>query len=181
MTIATKNSIISPFWDNFYYVYFILHFFTTVLADSSAVLPKNLVYFSSFLDKYSYEVDDFLMIERPQWFRVLVWIELCFQAPLFLWFFNMINRYYDEWKKFASSEEAKLNIKKNAFQLASLIKFMMRIYGVLATTTTLYCIYVIYTTGHYPNTDIPLPMSNKLKLICIYSPFALIPSKLLLV
>eukprot|EP01084_Bolivina_argentea_P168776 292603_1 len=67
--------------------YFVMHFFICILFDAQAVAwfkyPEILE--RVLLEWHTEKHGDFLMAERPIWFRSLVCGELLFQVPFFIW------------------------------------------------------------------------------------------------
>lgn len=145
---------LSRFQINFFYCYFLIHIPITLLIDSAIVLPPKLHIAGSLLSKQIQDNNDFLLWDRPLWLQAFVFLELTVQLPLFVQFVKQLHRNYVD-------------------------SGSLRLYGVLASTTTLVCIGAILE-GHYPGTVIPLSASDKFKLVSIYFPTFIIPFRLVL-
>lgn len=177
--LKKKTILKNEFLDTLYYVFFILHFFTSIFIDLCGLIGIEKMVTKNLILSYIANYNDFLLFERPTWFKVLIFIETVVQVPMFMWFFTIFNRYYDEKKKHCFTVLVK---KENLFRLKQwrpLIRKVLKLYAVLASTTTAYCCYVIYTQGHYPGTVIPLTLTDTYKLIALYSPMVYIPLGLL--
>lgn len=131
--------------DTFYIVYFIVHFFISILIDSAIALPESLTLplQKTLLQTQITQNHDFLLVEKPVWLQTFVWVEIILQVPFFAW---------------AAYALAKKN--KKAY-IACLI------YGVEASTTTLGCLGEVAMCS--------LDFKLKAKLFAIYFPTFLIP------
>ncbi|GAV54834.1 hypothetical protein ZYGR_0AS01570 [Zygosaccharomyces rouxii] len=145
---------LSSFQINFFYYYFLLHIPITLLIDSAVVLPPKFHIAGWLLSKQIEDNNDFLLWDRPLWLQAFVTLELAVQLPLFFQFVKQL--------------------RQNHVDSGSL-----RLYGVLASTTTLVCIGAILE-GHYPGSSIPLSAADKFKLVGIYFPTFIIPFRLVL-
>lgn len=177
--LKEKTILKNEFLDNLYYVFFIAHFFTSVFIDLSGLIGIERMYTKNLILSYISKYNDFLLFERPDWFRFLILIETIVQVPMFMWFFTIFNRYYDEKKRHCFTVVVK---RENLFRLKSwrpIIRKFLKLYALLASSTTAYCCYIIYTQGHYPGTSTPLTSEDTYKLIALYSPMIYIPLGLL--
>lgn len=131
--------------DTFYIVYFVVHFFVSLLIDSAIALPDKLTLpiQHKLLEIQISQNKDFLLVQKPVWLQTFVWVEIILQLPFFVW---------------AAYALAKKNRKAYVACL---------IYGVEASTTTLGCL------GEVACGD--LASGDKLKLLAIYLPTFLIP------
>ena len=173
--LKQKTIMKSEFVDNFYYAFFIIHFFVSLFIDLSGLVGIERMYTKDLIYNYIKTYNDFLLFERPTWFRVFIFIETVVQIPMFMWFFTIFNRFYDEKKKHCFTVLVK---RENLFRLKTwrpIIRVVLRIYSVLASSTTAYCCYVIYTQGHYPGTSTTLTDIDTYKLLALYSPMIYIP------
>ncbi|KAL6941881.1 hypothetical protein ACO0QE_003042 [Hanseniaspora vineae] len=174
-----KQYLLSKFADNFYYYFFIIHFFISVFVDSCGVIGIENMYTKNIIEKYISSYNDYLLFERPTWFKNLIYLEIFTQIPMFLWFFTMFNRFYDELNKQTFTEEVTKQNKARIHEWRKFIRFFLKIYGLMASASTAYCIYEIYLNGHYPGTAMPLDLNDRLKLISMYAPMVYIPGGLL--
>ncbi|XBW38325.1 hypothetical protein QEN19_003914 [Hanseniaspora menglaensis] len=181
VAILKEQTILkNEFLDNFYYVFFIVHFFTSLFIDLSGLIGIERMYTKNLILNYISTYNDFLLFERPAWFKFLIFMETVIQVPMFMWFFTIFNRFYDEKKKHCFTVLIK---KENLFRLKTwrpIIRKVLKVYGLIASSTTAYCCYIIFTQGHYPATSIPLSSIDTYKLIALYSPMIYIPLGLLL-
>lgn len=145
---------LSRFQIRFYYFYFLLHIPITVLIDSAVVIPPKFRIAGWLLESHIARYHDFLLWDRPTWLKIFVLLELVVQLPLFFHFAKQL--------------------RQNCVPRGTL-----KLYGILASTTTLVCIGAILE-GHYPDTAIPLSPLDKLRLVGVYLPTFLLPFRLVL-
>ncbi|CDF90900.1 ZYBA0S09-00276g1_1 [Zygosaccharomyces bailii CLIB 213] len=139
---------------SFFYFYFLLHIPITILIDSAVVIPPKFRIAGWLLERHIAQNNDFLLCDRPMWLQVFVALELTVQLPLFFQFAKQLRR-------------------------NSVPRRSLKLYGLLASTTTLVCIGAILE-GHYPGTAIPMTSLDKGKLVCVYLPTFLLPFRLVL-
>ncbi|KAK9470268.1 transmembrane protein 6/97 [Dipodascopsis tothii] len=132
--------------DRFYFAYFILHVFITIVIDSGVVVPAQYRprFQQNLLDIQILKNRDPLLADVPPWFYLFVWIEVLVQLPFFV---------YGAWAMYTNY--------KRAYSL-------MLVYGVNGSLTTLACMYEIWSHK-------TLEMGFKLNLEWMYLPTFLIP------
>ncbi|KAK6198027.1 transmembrane protein 6/97 [Scheffersomyces amazonensis] len=137
--------------DTFYLAYYIIHIPITILIDSSIIVPtKYLLPVSQhILDFHISTNHDFLLVEKPLWFKISGLLELTFQLPLF---------FYLAWSLWN-------NRKSINYYVFSII------YGFNAAFTTLLCLAAVYNDG--PAFGLTSPQI--LNLMAVYSPYLGIP------
>jgi len=129
-------------------VYFTIHIPITLLFDIQGLLPQaffpaavwNLVH-----DWYVPQLEDYLMGERPLWFRSMIACELFIQTPLFFFFVYA------------------LIYKRNSIRIPAII------YGAHVSTT------LVPILTEFVTTERIISFQNKITLILLYSPFLIIP------
>lgn len=144
----------STFKIQFLYYYFLLHIPITLLIDSAVIIPPRLRMAGWLLSKHIELNNDFLLWDRPMWLQAFVMLELVVQLPLFFRFVKQLYQNYIDRRS-------------------------LKLYGALASTTTLVCIGAILE-GHYPGSSIPLSVADKANLVCVYFPTFAIPFSLAL-
>lgn len=116
--------------------------------------------------------NDFLMLEKPQWFQWMVYLELVFQLPAFFYFIKNMDVFQN-----VSNADDKAG-KASTHKLRNKMSLLLKLYGLNASLTSLFCIWVIYQRGYYPSTGLPLNNMDRFKLIAYYTPTFLIPLRL---
>lgn len=73
------------FKDKLYTAYFLLHIPTTLLIDSSVVIPSKWQwsFTKTIVDFHVSTNNDRFLVEKPLWLQYFVWWELVFQTPMF--------------------------------------------------------------------------------------------------
>ncbi|KAK9478417.1 transmembrane protein 97 [Lipomyces japonicus] len=147
---ATKTTNAIPLrqrpLDFFYFIYFVLHTFVSVLIDSAGVIPaESRPWFQQVVLKIQIEQNkDPLLRDVPSWLWVFLVVELLFQVPVFI---------VGAW-----------SLKKNAKKIYPLLL----VYGVNASITTLACLAEL--AWHADLTE-----DERSNLLLIYLPTFLIP------
>ncbi|ODV58684.1 Ema19p ASCRUDRAFT_28551, partial [Ascoidea rubescens DSM 1968] len=149
--------------DSFYYYYFLIHIPITILVDANIVLPKQYQ-IGFFLNYHIKQNKDFLLVDIPTWLKAAGWIELIFQLPFFF-----ISLHYFSF--LTTRPKKKLKKSDSKKKLAKYYVYCL-IYAVIASSTTLFCIYEIYSKS--PSEQFTL--QDKSKLILYYLPTFLIPT-----
>ncbi|KAK9338957.1 transmembrane protein 6/97 [Lipomyces starkeyi] len=135
--------------DTFYFVYFVLHIFITLIIDSAGVIPPDSrpTFQKALLKIQIEENKDPLMANVPVWLYTFIGVEVLFQLPVFIG---------GAWGLY------KADFKRTYIALL--------IYGVNASITTLACIAELAW-----NEEFMLTRAERQKLIWIYFPTLLIP------
>ncbi|CEP63510.1 Ema19p LALA0_S08e04148g [Lachancea lanzarotensis] len=159
----------------FYYYYFVIHIFTTILIDSTVVVPEKFHFTKPLVDYHISLNNDFLLYEKPVWLWWFVFVECVGQLPAFFWFAY-------GFKKLWSLKEQSADDKNSKSQLAvceARLNFWLKAYGWNAALTTLFCLYTVWTRGYYPyDQHLPMNVADKLKLMAVYCPYVFIPLRL---
>ncbi|SCU78602.1 LADA_0A06436g1_1 [Lachancea dasiensis] len=159
----------------FYYYYFIVHIFTTVVVDSIVVVPDSFHFSKSLVDYHIKLNNDFLLYDKPTWLWWFVLVECVGQLPAFFWFVYKFRQFW-ALKRTAYQEKMK---KAELTNCQRTLVRGLKIYGWNAALTTCFCLYKIWTDGHYPGDNyLPLETSDKLKLMAVYAPYLMIPLRL---
>ncbi|CUS25074.1 LAQU0S26e00430g1_1 [Lachancea quebecensis] len=157
----------------FYYYYFIIHIFTTILIDSSVILPAKFQFTQPLVEWHIAQNNDFLLFEKPAWLWCFVLIECVGQLPGFFWF---AAKFRQLWSLKEGQSKADKMAARNCEK--SLSKWL-RVYGWNASITTLICLWTVWTRGYYPSGEFsPMNTHDKIKLMAIYVPYVLIPLRL---
>ncbi|KAK9358641.1 transmembrane protein 6/97 [Lipomyces starkeyi] len=134
--------------DTFYFVYFVLHIFITLIIDSAGVIPPDSrpTFQKALLKIQIEENKDPLMANVPVWLYTFIGVEVLFQLPVFIG---------GAWGLYKDYEKTYI---------------ALLIYGVNASITTLACIAELAW-----NEEFMLSRVERQKLIWIYFPTFLIP------
>ena len=162
----------SVFEQRFYAAYFLVHIPLTVFIDSTICLPAMTDGLASMIEWHVRTNNDFLLLEKPAWFFWMVVGELLFQLPAFFYFIARMSLFRGETSGMPKEEKAKRSGER------ATLRTLLRLYGLNASLTSLFCIYVIYARGYYPATGELLNVADKAKLIAYYTPTFLIPLRL---
>ncbi|SCU78049.1 LAME_0A03092g1_1 [Lachancea meyersii CBS 8951] len=160
---------------NFYYYYFVTHIFTTILVDSTVVVPEKFQFTKWLVDYHISLNNDFLLYERPAWLWWFVLVECVGQLPAFFWFAYKLRHIWALRKASSDDKTSKMQLNASNKQLL----FWLRVYGWNAGLTTLFCLYTVWTRGYYPEGEfLPMSVEDKLKLMAVYCPYLIIPLRL---
>lgn len=160
------------FEQHFYTAYFLVHIPLTIFIDSTICLPPMTDGLKAMIEWHVAENNDFLLLEKPAWFFWMVVVELLFQLPAFPYFIARMSLFRGDAPGTSKEEKAARAGKRGT------LRTLLRLYGLNASLTSLFCIYVIYERGYYPATGAPLSAVDCAKLIAYYTPTFLIPLRL---
>lgn len=161
-----------PFEQLIYYYYFVIHIPITIFLDSCTIIPEKFQVAKALINWHITRNHDFLLVEKPYWFQFFILIELVFQLPLFIWF---ITKFRQLWAIDRTSKRNQVLYGR----ISSQMRYWLRIYGFVASTTTFVCLIVIAFHGYYYPVKLEITVMEKIKLIAIYAPYFVIPFRLL--
>ena len=156
----------------FYTVYFIIHIPLTIFIDSTICFPPMTETLNSMIEWHIAANNDFLLLEKPSWFYWMVILELIFQLPAFFYFIKNMTVFNQ------GNNDSTKEVKAQKLTKRKTVARLLKLYGLNASLTSLFCIWVIYQRGYYPATGLPLNSMDKFKLIAYYTPTFLIPLRL---
>lgn len=161
----------SSFEQCFYTGYFLFHILLTIFIDSTICLPAMTDGLEKLVNWHVYANNDFLLLEKPSWLFWMVVVELIFQLPAFFYFVKNMG-------VFKTTQGETKDVKAVRVTKRQTMSTLLRLYGWNASLTSLYCIWVIYQRGYYPDTLVPLSAMDTAKLIAYYTPTFMIPLRL---
>ncbi|SMN20045.1 similar to Saccharomyces cerevisiae YLR050C Putative protein of unknown function [Maudiozyma saulgeensis] len=162
----------SPGEQLFYTLYFIIHIPLTIFIDSTICFSPMTETLNRMIEWHISENNDFLLLEKPSWFFWMVVVELIFQLPAFFYFIKNMNVFSN------GNDDSNKKIKADKLNKRKIVAKLLKLYGLNASLTSLFCIWVIYQRGYYPGNGLPLNSMDKFKLIAYYTPTFLIPLRL---
>lgn len=178
-----------PWEEKLYYYYALIHIPITVLVDSSVVVPERWQLLPSLVKFHVEQNNDYLLYEKPALLQLFVWLELVVQLPLFFYFAHQFRQLW----RLRETKALVGDDKSVSHELVSRSRALRRylfIYGVNASMTTLWCIYMVCVHGYYPytrpgsGTDFRvagsrLSQGDRLSLVLVYLPTFLLPARLM--
>ncbi|AET37677.1 Ema19p Ecym_1451 [Eremothecium cymbalariae DBVPG len=157
----------------FYYFFFLINIPISTIIDSTSVIPEKYHLAPGLLNWHIRTNNDFILYENDTILKVFTAIELLFQVPFYIFATRSLLKF---WKLSSmNTDEA----KAARFTLWHKLAVLMRLYGLNASSTTLYLLWQIWHRGYYPTTGLPMSPQDKLKLGLLYLPYFLLPVRLI--